>query len=71
MKYLIVDEHKNETFVKEFETKEEAIKEADWEWNHLNENDKKSRQAYYILESVNPDPDAENHFDGDPIKEYK
>lgn len=33
--------------------------------------DKDSTVAFYVLESVNPDPDSEYHYDGDFVKIYK
>lgn len=70
MKYLVIDEKGMDTFVKEFETKEEAIQEADAEFERLTAYDKKQRNAFYVLESVNPDEEADDHFDGDIIKDY-
>lgn len=70
MKYIVIEEHPCQEFVHEFDTKEEAIKFADSEFNRLCEADKKRITAYYVLESANPDEDAEDHFDGNPIKEY-
>lgn len=71
MKYIVVDELKNDMFTEEFEIKEEAIKAADEDWHRLTESDKKRRIAFYVLESSNPDEEAEDHFDGDIIKSYK
>lgn len=71
MKYIVIDELKNDMFTNEYETKEEAVKAADWEWGRLAESDKKRRVAFYVLESVNPDEDTIDHFDGDVIKSYK
>lgn len=63
MKYIIVD---TETYGKEFDTREEAINEAFREWDYLTASEKKQR-SIWVLESVNPDEEAENHFDGDPV----
>lgn len=71
MKYIVIDELKNDMFTNEYETKEEAVKAADQEWGRLTESDKKRRVAFYVLESVNPDEDTIDHFDGDVIKSYK
>ena len=71
MRYLVIDETKGmDTFVKEFETKEEAIHSADAEFERLTAYDKKQRSAFYVLKSVNPDEEADDHFDGDIIKDY-
>lgn len=67
MKYVIVDQTKHDMFIEEFETREEAIKAATKEWNHMSAFDQKHREAYYVLESHNPDEEAEDHFDGDII----
>ena len=69
MKYVVMDERKDGTgdlFNDEFETAEEAIKAAKWKWSYLTNREKKER-TIWVLESVNPDEEAENHFDGDVI----
>ena len=71
MRYLVIDELKNEIFVEEFETETEAIKKADAEFDSLTPGDKKRRVAFYVLESVDPDPESVDHFDGDIVKSYK
>lgn len=71
MKYLVIDERKNDEFVEEFDKKEEAIAFADDEWERMVKADKDKTVAYYVLESVNEDEEAEDHFDGDIVKEYK
>lgn len=70
MKYILIDVKNGDMFDKEFSTREEAIKQADIEWNHLSKADKEHTEAFYILESVNPDEDAENHYDGNIVKDY-
>ena len=71
MRYLVIDELKNEMYIEEFETETEAIKKADAEFNSLTPGDKKRRVAFYVLESVDPDPESVDHFDGDFVKIYK
>ena len=72
MRYLVIDELKHEEiFVEEFETETEAIKKADAEFDSLTPGDKKRRVAFYVLESVDPDPESDDHFDGDIVKSYK
>ena len=71
MRYLVIDELKNEMYVEEFETEIEAIKKADEEFNSLTSDDKERRVAFYVLESVDPDPESVDHFDGDFVKIYK
>ena len=66
-----MDFKKNDVFVNEFSDKEEAIKYAKDDFSKMFETDKKSCKSYIVLESVNPDEDAENHFDGDVILSLK
>lgn len=73
MKYIVFDTMKKpytsgDMFNEEFNTKETAIREADSQWAHLTEQEKKVRTVY-VLESVNPDEDTEDHFDGRSIWE--
>lgn len=71
MKYIIIDIKKGDVFAEKFNSKEEALKRSDVEWNKLSRYDQKQREAFYVLETINPDEEAENHFDGNIIKEYK
>ena len=71
MKYIVIEEHEIDTFTEEFDNKEEAIKWADDMFSHLCSADRKRIKSYYILESVNSDEDADDHYDGDCIKIYK
>lgn len=72
MRYIVFDERKNgELFTEEFDSKDDAAKSADDEWNRRTEYDKKHTDRFYVLESVNPDEDADDHFDGDIIRTFK
>ena len=71
MKYIIIDERKNDFLTEEFESKDEAIKTAKSDWDRRTAYDKKNTKAYYVLESVNPDEDADDHYDGNPILTLK
>lgn len=69
MKYIIRDIPKNEIgdeFDKEFDVLEDAIEEAKNQWDHLTYTEQKKR-TIFVMESVNPDPDADDHFDGNPV----
>jgi len=70
MKYLVIDDCGTDFWVEEFETTEEAIEYADREFENMTSRDKTRRRSFYVLESVNPDEDADDHYDGNPIKEY-
>ena len=37
----------------------------------MSDSDKKHTTAYYVLESVNPDVESDDHYDGDIIKRWK
>lgn len=71
MEYLVIDAHKNDEFVKEFDSQDNAIAYADKMWNATSDADKAKTVEYYVLKSSNPDEDADNHYDGDIIKRYK
>jgi len=71
MKYIVIDERKDGTgdiFSVEFAELKPAIEEAGRQWGHLTAAEKEDREIF-VLESVNPDPDAEDHFDGNPVWE--
>ena len=68
MRYIVIDERKSgDFFTEEFDSKDEAINSAKYDWNHRAEHDKKRTERFYVLESVNPDEDADDHFDGNPV----
>lgn len=71
MKYIVIDWTETDCFDEEFSTAQEAIERAEIIWGKMSDYDKKRRTAFYVLESVNPDPDAENHYDGEVVKEWK
>lgn len=70
MKYIVMDWTQEDLFVKEFESEEEAVEYADLEFCRLTEHDKQNRNAFYVLESVAPDEEAADHFDGEIVKRY-
>lgn len=68
MRYIVIDERKSgDFFTEEFNDKDKAINSAKYDWNRRTEHDKKDTERFYVLESANPDEDAEDHFDGNPI----
>ena len=72
MKYVLIDWVRDgDMFTEEFETAEKAVESASYEWEHLSESDKNRRSDFYVLESANPDEDAEDHFDGNIVKRWK
>lgn len=70
MRYIIIDVKNGDIFNKEFETKEEALRQAEIDFSYLTKADKKERSDFYVLESINPDEEAENHFDGTEVKRW-
>lgn len=71
MKYIVMDFKNGDLFADEFEDKEEAVQEAERQWEQLTSYEQKHRTAFYVLESVNPDEDAPNHYDGNIVKRWK
>lgn len=71
MKFIIIDDCGTDLYTEEFNDREQAVNQAKAEWNRLRDYDKSKRTAFYVLESVNPDEDAEDHLDGDPILTLK
>ena len=71
MKYIIMDFKDGGFFSDEFSTKEEALQEAEEQWKQLTEYDQRHRKAFYVLENINPDEDASDHYDGNIVKRWK
>lgn len=73
MKYIIVDDRgPGRFFTEEYDSKEEAILEANTQWErYLTDEEKRHIASFYVLESENPDEDAANHYDGNEVKRYK
>ena len=71
MRYILIDQRRNDMFTEEFESKDQAIMAGESSWNSMSDYDQKHCEAFYVLESVNPDEDAPDHFDGNPVKEWK
>lgn len=71
MKYVYVIESRGDIFTREFENAESAVKFGEADWNHMTEREKKMCEYAHVLESVNPDEEAPDHFDGDFVKVWK
>lgn len=70
MKYIYIYGTKHDEYTVESNNCDELIKQCKSEWNHLSSHDKQRSYAY-VLESINPDEDADNHFDGDIVFDAK
>ncbi len=73
MKYIVEDERRDLTgdvFTQEFNNKDEAINAAQKQWDHLTGREQAQRRVY-VLESINPDEEAQDHYDGNIIYEAK
>lgn len=68
-KYIIVDGRDHEEWTIEFDNREEAIKELMSEWECLSKYDKENVKYMYVLESVNQDEEAPDHFEGEYVAE--
>ena len=71
MKYLVIDSRICTESVEEFDNKEEAIEYAKDDFDSMCKTALEKCLEYYVLESVNPDEDSENHYDGDVIYRLK
>lgn len=71
MKYAIIDAKMGSIWTEKFDTKEEALKKAEREWNGLSKADRKLRDEYRVVGYKN-----EENFDdfleiNEVVKEYK
>lgn len=66
MRYIYFFGNDNTEETKESNNKEELIQLCKNDWAHLSYYDRKHNHAY-VLESVNPDEESEDHDDGDPV----
>ena len=71
MKYILIDDCSTDVYTSEFDNQADAISAGNDQFDRLTKSDLKRRKAFYVLESVNADENAENHFDGDIVKEWK
>lgn len=71
MKYIIIDDTGNDVFTDEYETADKAITEARNQWDYLTAKEREKRAAFFVLESINPDETAADHFDGTPVYTIK
>lgn len=71
MRYIIIDEVNGDMFTYESDSLECAKYEMESQWDSLSEYDRNRRISFYLLESINPDIDAENHLDGCILKAFK
>ena len=72
MKYILIDQIKNgDCFSKESDNLAEIENRAKIEFSHMTAADKSRREFFGIIESANPDEEADNHFDGNIIIEYR
>lgn len=72
MRYVLMDVRKNEEiFCEEFDDLDAAIAKGQKDWDSLTEKEKKNVESFYVLESVNPDETADNHYDGNFVEEWK
>ena len=72
-KYILMDETINngDVFTQEFNDVTKAIETGNKEWAIMTAHDKNHTSAFYVLESVNPDENADDHFDGNYVKIWK
>ena len=67
-KYIVIHDINGDSFTTGFDKMEDAIAEAQMQWRYLTRNEKK-KSHIYVLESANPDVEADNHLDGNVVYE--
>lgn len=71
MMYIVMDQREaGDLFTEEFNTEQEAIAAAEYQWNHMTRREQKE-SSFCVIKSVNPDEEAENHYDGDVIRTWR
>lgn len=68
--FILIDDCGTDIYTSEYPTFEDAIEAGSNQFDKLTESDKKRRKEFYIIRSVNTNPDSENHLDGDIIKRW-
>ena len=70
MRYVVMDEDRMhdgwDMFNEEHDNLREAIRDAEYQWSHKTDREKKQRTISVLL-SINPDEEAPDHFDGWPV----
>lgn len=71
MKYVLIDISRGDQFEKEFEDKDKdkALRQGELDFGKKTPADHCTE--FYLLESVNPDEETENHLDGNIVKRWK
>lgn len=69
--YILIDDRGTDLYTEEYTSPEEALKDAEMQWDHLTDREKANCEAFYLIKSENPDEEAENHLDGDLVKSWK
>lgn len=70
MKYVLIDQTTTDMYTDEFNDKDEAIRAGEAAFERLTKADKRRRTAFFVLDSDNPDEESENHYDGNPVREW-
>lgn len=71
MKYAIIDHTNGDSFEKIFETAEQAISAADYEWRIMSDRDKRRRTCFNVSECEVDEDGCADYNTVNPIKEYK
>lgn len=70
-KYAVIDWKNGDQFEELFDTEEEALSRAEYEWEHLTDAEKKSREFFAVMHG---DIDEDGCFDintADIVKAFK
>lgn len=71
MKYAIIDSMMGSVWIDKFNTKEEALRQAEREWSRLTKQDKGKRDGYAIIGFEDEESFDEYGEYNEVVKEYK
>ena len=72
MRYVLMDVRKNdEIWSEEFDDLDAAIAKGQKDFDSLTRSEKNNVKLFCVIESVNSDETADNHYDGDIVREWK
>lgn len=66
MRYILVNDTRYDYDSEEFDSLAAAVIKAQDIWGHLTRAEKDTHDVY-VLDSANPDEEADNHMDGDVV----
>lgn len=71
MKYAIIDSHMGSCWIDKYDTKEEAIRQADWEWLNKSRSEKKYIDEFLVVGYEDEEKFDECEEYQEIVKDYK